>query len=202
MQSNSQISKPLIFILKMSVLKKLREESGLTQSILAEKTGLSLRTIQRLEANHKAPKGYTLVVLAQEFNQNPSAFKALFLSKKEITESEKLSLKLLNLSVLAFFILPFGNLIVPFIIWRKKRGSELIDRVGRKILNFQIFWTFGLGFSLSISPFLDRGFWFSFPLILIVLFFALAINLGFFIHTANRIEKNRFDFLNLSLQLI
>ena len=42
-----------------------REQKGFTQKTLAEATGLSLRTIQRLEAGNSEPKGHTLTVLAK-----------------------------------------------------------------------------------------------------------------------------------------
>lgn len=47
----------------MSELKKIREEMNLTQEELAEKSGISVRTIQRIESGTK-PKGYTLKALA------------------------------------------------------------------------------------------------------------------------------------------
>ena len=47
----------------MPELKKIRELKNLTQEELAEKSGLSVRTIQRIEAGVQ-PKGYTLKVLA------------------------------------------------------------------------------------------------------------------------------------------
>ncbi len=46
-----------------SIAQHLREEKNLTQTELAEKSGLSLRTIQRIEAGN-VPKGYTLKALA------------------------------------------------------------------------------------------------------------------------------------------
>jgi transcriptional regulator with XRE-family HTH domain len=46
-----------------SKIQQLREQNNLTQSELAEQTGLSLRTIQRIEAGN-IPKGSTLQVLA------------------------------------------------------------------------------------------------------------------------------------------
>jgi transcriptional regulator with XRE-family HTH domain len=46
-----------------SIVQHLREEKNLTQTELAEKSGLSLRTIQRTEAGN-VPKGYTLKALA------------------------------------------------------------------------------------------------------------------------------------------
>ena len=46
-----------------SIVQHLREEKNITQTELAEKSGLSLRTIQRIEAGN-VPKGYTLKALA------------------------------------------------------------------------------------------------------------------------------------------
>lgn len=44
----------------------------------------------------------------------------------------------MHLSTFSQFIIPFGNIIVPGIIWAvRKKNSELIDREGKKILNFQ-----------------------------------------------------------------
>lgn len=48
-------------------IQLLREENRLTQKELAEKAGLSLRTIQRIEAGN-TPKGFTLKALAESLN--------------------------------------------------------------------------------------------------------------------------------------
>ena len=48
----------------------------------------------------------------------------------------------LNLSALAGFLVPFGNILGPLIIWLiKKPESPAIDTAGRSVLNFQISWT-------------------------------------------------------------
>ena len=52
-------------------VQNLREERNLTQAELAEKSGLSLRTIQRIEAGTE-PKGYTLKTLASSLNVSES----------------------------------------------------------------------------------------------------------------------------------
>ena len=49
-----------------SIVQQLREERNLTQTELAKKSGLSLRTIQRIEAGN-IPKGFTLNALAIVF---------------------------------------------------------------------------------------------------------------------------------------
>ncbi|MBF0521645.1 MAG: DUF4870 domain-containing protein [Candidatus Omnitrophica bacterium] len=48
-----------------------------------------------------------------------------------------------HLSALTCFIgIPFGNIFAPLIIWFvKRRGMSLVDREGRKALNFQISMT-------------------------------------------------------------
>lgn len=182
-------------------IKNLRVELGYTQSNLAEKTGLSLRTIQRLESGHSCPKGHTLAVLAEVFEVDPSVLKQKVVEVKQTEQTDKTSIKLINLAVLGFFVFPFGNLIFPFMVWRKKSTSEVVDEAGRRIINFQIHWSIGLCFLLCISPFIDPEIFPSFPLILMVLFVALAINLFIIVSTANSINQDKVDFLNLPLKL-
>ncbi len=45
----------------MSKLKKIREKLNLTQEELSEKSGISVRTIQRIESGNE-PKGQTLKI--------------------------------------------------------------------------------------------------------------------------------------------
>ena len=181
----------------MSIIKEIRTELNCTQIELAEKTGLSLRTIQRLETGDNEPKGHTLKVLSEAFNMEPSTFRKRFSSGNEEGESDKLSINFINLSVLAFFVCPLGNIIVPIFLWNKKRSSKLVDEVGRKIINLQIIWTLVLFSSLCISPFIPT----SFPLILIVLFVLLGINIIIVFTTAYWIKRDRFDILNLPISL-
>lgn len=182
-------------------IKNLRKALGYTQSNLAEKTGLSLRTIQRLESGHTLPKGHTLAVLAEVFDVDPSVLKQKVRQVKQAEKTDKISIKLINLAVLGFFIFPFGNLIFPFMVWRKNSDSEVVDEAGRRIINFQIHWSIALCILLCISPFIDPEIFPSFPLILMVLFVALAINLFIIAFTANSINQDKVDFLNLPLRL-
>lgn len=186
----------------MSIIKNLREKSGYTQSNLAEKTGLSLRTIQRLEAGDSIPKGHTLKALSNVFEVEPSLLQQRFVGVEQDEQSDKTSIKLINLSILGFFVFPFGNVIFPFMVWRKRGPSRVVDEVGRKIINFQLLWTIVLCFLLCISPFIDPEIFPSFPLILMVLFTALAFNLFIVFYTANSIQRDDTDFLNLPFRLI
>jgi len=48
----------------------------------------------------------------------------------------------LHLSPLIGFVIPFGNIFAPLIIWLiKKAEMPSIDPVGKAVLNFQISWT-------------------------------------------------------------
>ena len=51
-------------------IKELRKKFNYTQSELSELSGLSIRTIQRLENNEVSPSSYTLKVLSDIFNFN------------------------------------------------------------------------------------------------------------------------------------
>ncbi len=186
----------------MSIIKNIRENRGYTQSELAKKTGLSLRTIQRLESKNNEPKGHTLIVLSDAFNIEASALQDQFKNIKYTKEFETTSIRLINLSVLSFLGIPFGNIILPFILWRRNRKSELIDEMGRRIVNFQIMFSVVLSILLCISPFIGRVFFSNAPIILIVLFVAYVINVVIVCNTAIKLQRNNFDFLNSPLRFI
>ena len=53
--------------------------------------------------------------------------------------NEKNTATILHLSALSQYLLPFGNYIVPTIIWStKKDDSEFINQQGKNVLNFQL----------------------------------------------------------------
>ncbi len=186
----------------MSIIKNIREKFGYTQSELAKKTGLSLRTIQRLEFNNKEPKGHTLTMLSNVFDIEPSELQEQFQSTEQTKASETTSIRLINLSVLSCIGIPFGNIILPLILWNINRKSKFVDEVGRRIINFQIIWSVVLCILLCISPYISRLFFPSTPLILIVLFVVYAFNIIIVCNTAIKLQHNNFDFLDLPIRFI
>jgi uncharacterized protein len=55
------------------------------------------------------------------------------------TSSEKNVSTFIHLSALSQYCIPFGNYILPIIIWSaKKNDSEFIDNNGKNVLNFQL----------------------------------------------------------------
>lgn len=56
-----------------------------------------------------------------------------------ITKHEKNYASLIHISALSKYLIPFGNYIVPFILWTtKKNDSSYADHNGKQILNFQL----------------------------------------------------------------
>ncbi len=57
----------------------------------------------------------------------------------EPTKAEREFAMFTHLSPLAGYVVPFGNVIAPVVMWQmKKDQSAFLERVGREALNFQI----------------------------------------------------------------
>ncbi len=129
-------------------VKDLRRRKGVSQEVLAEESGLSLRTIQRIENNETVPRGDTLKRLAIALNTTPD--KVIDWQVQE----DKGYLTLMNISALGFLIFPLLGIIVPLILWLLKKDKlKNVNEVGKSILNFEITW--------SILFYLYIIFWFS-----------------------------------------
>jgi len=153
-----------------STVQHLREERKLTQCELAEKTGLSLRTIQRIEAGN-TPKGFTLQTLARAFEIEPDKL----LSFQEGTNVDRA--KLINLSILSGIVIPYGGVLVPLFLTYRTENSKNRE-LGKSIVSVQILLTVALSVSLIASPFLQKGLNVRFPVFLIPLLATIAIQLA------------------------
>ena len=141
----------------MSELKKIREQQNLTQEELAEKSGISVRTIQRIEAGTE-PKGYTLKTLASTLDipekdllipiiqtelikiDEPILINK-FETEKPISTDENVEIsnstliKIINLSSLPFAWFPIANFLPPLLImiFTKEKSS-----IVKQIISIQI----------------------------------------------------------------
>lgn len=136
----------------------LRKSKGLSQEVLAEQSGVSLRTIQRVEQGETVPRGHTLQALAAALEVPLEAFRAEPEPLPEPVAAAPASapaattptpalrpdpdfLQLLNLSALSFLVLPLLNIVVPWWLWRKHRAAvQHAAEVGRRVLGFQVLW--------------------------------------------------------------
>lgn len=117
-------------------IKELRNRKGISQELLAEKSGVSLRTVQRIENGETEPRGDTLVRLAQALDAAPED-----LNDWKLTE-DKGALMALNLSALGFILFPLLGIVIPMVIWIGKKGKVRdLDKLAKSVLNFQILWT-------------------------------------------------------------
>ena len=171
-------------------VKFLREEKNMTQNELAEKSGLSLRTIQRIEAGNIL-KGFTLKTIAEALETNPENL----IIKKENIQVERA--KLIILSVLSGLIIPFGSVIFPLVLTYKTQDVTNKE-IGKQIVSLQIVLSLILSVLMIVSPFIQSLFTFKFPLFIIPLIAFLSIK--FLIVVLNGISLNQKQELAIKLK--
>jgi transcriptional regulator with XRE-family HTH domain len=178
----------------MSKLTKHREKLNLTQEELADKSGLSVRTIQRIEAGSK-PKGHSLNVLAQTLN----------VSKDQLTEGRnepsfnyKLT-KLINLSSLPFVIIPLANIAIPLLIMYYKNEFNSLTK---QVVSVQILWTILSAILFLLSPFISRIFSSENKLTLIVLIVSILTNIFIILRNAIALDKKNKMHIKLNFNFL
>lgn len=126
----------------MNQVKHFRNLAGWSQEQLAQKTNLSLRTIQRIEKGNSLPKGHSL-----------QQIKAVFpdIHEQAVFQNWKQTLFLIHLSQVATLFFPLVGIIAPLIAFKSSKNIEEIKRDGRHIVNFQFTWTVLLHSTLVIS---------------------------------------------------
>lgn len=133
----------------------LRKSKGLSQEELAEYASINLRTLQRIENGKTEPRGQTLRLIAKALETPVEDF--LDFTKEEDTGF----LQLMNLSALSFWVIPLGNIFIPLALWVLKRDKvKGVNELGRRIINFQITWTFvtfGIAFTWMLSVYLNAN---------------------------------------------
>jgi uncharacterized Tic20 family protein len=122
---------------KLSIAKKIahyRKLKGITQEVLAEATGLNVRTIQRIEAGEVDPRLYTLKSIADALEVNLEEL------LPEPTQHELNQIAILHITPFGFFFFPVvGNVLLPFIFWMLKREEiNGVNKHGKDILNAQL----------------------------------------------------------------
>jgi len=179
----------------MSRLKKIREKLNITQEELAEKSGVSVRTIQRIEAGTE-PKGYTLKSLAEALEIEETS---LLPEQDETIESDLGVLKLINFSALPFTVIPPLNIIVPLIIMFVKKE---FNAIAKQLVTIQIVWTILAVIIFMAASFLKNWLDLNSKSILVVMIFLLLSNLFIVFRNAFEIDKNGKLFFQLKFSII
>lgn len=172
-----------------SKVKELRNRKGISQETLAEESGLSLRTIQRIENGETNPTGDSLKRLSGALNINPDE-----LIDWTIKE-DKRYLTFMNLSALTFIFFPLLGIIVPFMLWTSRKDKlKNINKIARDLINFEITWTIALFFvPIILFLFTKIGILENLSLKIIITVVALMyfLNIMFIIFNTLRITNNK-----------
>ena len=101
------------------------------------------------------------------------------------TDREKNMAMLCHLTALTGFIIPFGNIIGPVIVWMSgKADSSFVDEHGKASLNFQISLTLFFLLSLILGFFLG-------PLVIIlIMVFGIAVLYGIVMIIVNSVKAH------------
>ena len=115
-------------------LKEQRQKKGLTQEDLAEKTDISVRTIQRIENDDVDPRTYTLQAIAEALDLD---YEKLLNIDGEVVDkqasNDNLWITLLHLSGLFNLVIP------PLVIWIIQRDKvKSIKEHAIDVMNFQL----------------------------------------------------------------
>lgn len=190
----------------MSELKKIREEKNLTQEELAEKSGLSVRTIQRIEAGTE-PKGYTLKTLASSLEISEKDLLIAEISNKEIKVEEPILMtekdevfnsnlvKMINLSSLPFAWFPIANFLPPLLMmFFTKEKSQIV----KQIISLQIFLAIISPIIFMLVALLKLG---SESVMITMVFLVLA-NIYIILRNAYEIDKRKKLYYKLNFNIL
>lgn len=131
-----------------------RRKLCLSQEALAEKANVSLSTIQRIEKGTVKPRSSTIKVLAETLELDTSELLSNLI-EKETSITCFSALKRMNLYTLLLVFIPFINLVIPFIVWRKDKEIHSKNNIAGKMLSLQLLWSIatiiGMGLALFLS---------------------------------------------------
>lgn len=175
-------------------LKQLRRINCLSQEKLAGISGISIRTIQRIEEGKSVGSGYTISSLAKALNINSTELIDSVSQNTLPVANSTSKLKTLNLSAIAMLLIPLANVLIPAYMYWKNRDDENIKHIGGKIVSFQIFWTLATllisivipALLLLLFSALRAG---SIPLFIPIYFISAFFNIYFVIQFAIKINR-------------
>ncbi len=132
-------------------LKTLRLKNGFSQDELAATAGVSLRTVQRFENSEAIPRMDTVKRIFQVFGMSPDEV-------LDWTQSEDKGYLLgLNLSGLAFLLIPLFGVVLPIVLWMSRKDKIAgVSELGRNLVNFQLTWTAVYYFVLALNSWFSR----------------------------------------------
>jgi D-alanyl-D-alanine-carboxypeptidase/D-alanyl-D-alanine-endopeptidase len=173
-------------------LIKLRKQKALSQDQLSHKSGVALRTIQRIEAAKVTPHLQTLSLIAAALEIDVD--KLTVSDQPLIDRSKRNWLLLFHLAPIIGSIFPTGSLLLPFACWLYKRQDDTdFDSHGRSIINFQISMLILFGIALVLI------FIFT-PAAIFLIFGSIILNVVFVLLNSWKVSQGKPFFYPFSIR--
>ena len=126
-----------------------RKRKGLTQEQLADRSNITVRTIQRIENGQTVPRSYTLQTIAavldipfSELIQNDEKTGSAANSTNILTEADsKHFLEVLCLSCFSYIVIPFIHVFIPARMLKKSgETNPKVLAFAKKLIRTQLYW--------------------------------------------------------------
>ena len=195
-------------------LKEHRLHQQLSQNELAGKSGVSLRTIQRIENGTSSGSPFVIRSLCKAMNIGPQELVtsrdhhagenvdnqqggSVDIDIPEISYSK--CLKFINISTFAVLCFPFLNLMLPailYFVFKRSLVAKQDRQAALKILSLQILWSFTTLIILVFLPVIDQhitkiGDVMEIPLFIWAYFVLAFLLLIITLNTAHRINRKK-----------
>lgn len=178
----------------MSKLIEYRNKFNLTQEELSKKSGISVRTIQRIESGIE-PKGYTLKALAKAMGIDEED---LIQNNEQNNQPNSNIVNLINLSSLLVVFIPIASFILPLVITLIKNQ---LNTLTKQIITIQILWSgimisvYLIGSFISVNE-LGRDIGMG------ILLFLVFVNAFIILKNSAELNKNNQLFFRLKFNFI
>lgn len=131
-------------------IAEIRKQKGFTQEELADRSQITVRTIQRMEAGANTPQSFTLKAIAKALEVDYE----MLLSREEpavqpATGDIRHFMILFNISCFSYIVVPWVHCLVPMYILKKRKGlpAEAVQYC-RTIIRRQVYWVIFLHLAL------------------------------------------------------
>ena len=168
---------------------------NLTQEELSEQSGISVRTIQRIESGTE-PRGQTLKILARTLGVDQVA---LLSKSEEAKPATPAIIKLINISSLPICFIPLANVALPVIIMlAKKQFTPMV----RQIISLQIAWSIASIILFMLAAFSKKWFAFENNYMMVVMVVLVLSNVFIILRNAAELDKRGRLFIQLGFSII
>lgn len=135
-----------------------RRAQGWSQEELAQQSGLSLRTIQRIENGESKPRLHSLRVLAETLGLPLTDLTEEKSAASCSAEVDWAALWRVNFISALSALLPPLNIAIPLFLQRRLQLSGQTLRASQRIVSLHILWTILLFLAFVVAPYLSLYF--------------------------------------------